>query len=311
MIGLDSVTKEEELEGYPELSGDYRFVFNTDRFLHSKQIGGAKILRYSIRDVQDRPISISVAVLGKEALSGYQATFGGVDADVIDERTAGLLEEVEEDLAQSGVENLVIRVWPDFVDDGLFSQLLLSRDYRIKNEEVNQHLEVTRELLTEKMSKEKNKKLRLCQKEGFTFRQLPASYLPQVYELIVDARVRKQYPVTMSYSELLQVVRKLPEKFRLFGVFDGDILIASAVNIILNKNISYNFYHGDHRDYSHFSPTTMLVEGIYRHSQKENRSFLDLGVSTVDGEVNHGLYTFKKRLGCLDSAKRTFIKQLI
>jgi lipid II:glycine glycyltransferase (peptidoglycan interpeptide bridge formation enzyme) len=87
-------------------------------------------------------------------------------------------------------------------------------------------------------------------------------------------------------------------------------LIAASACIKVNDKILYSFYIGDALSFRPHSPTTLLINGIYRYCQARHYKILDLGISTDKGVLNEGLYAFKKTFGCFDSFKLTFLKQL-
>ena len=299
-----------QFNGYPELSGSYRFVFNTDRFLQTKKNPQLKIVRFQSASLPENPLSIIVSLIEDKAVSGYGATFGGVDCDALDVDVEFFLGEVESKLKDYGVREFEIRMWPEYIDQGRWTVFLRSQGYEVIQNETNQHLEIHQGGFLGGLAKDKIKKLRLAKAQGFEFRSLELGYLKDVFELIVDSRQSKGYPVTMSFQSLYEVMAALPDRYRLYGIFDGELLIAGAVNIRVNDDVSYNFYHGDRLSYRHYSPLTMLVEGVYEKCIKENLKYLDLGISSELGRVNQGLYTFKQRLGCHESRKMVFSKFL-
>ena len=111
----------------------------------------------------------------------------------------------------------------------------------------------------------------------------------------------------MSLEQLQTSINAMPEHYLLFGVYDGNKLIAAAVSVRISRDIMYNFYHGDDVSYRSTSPIVMLVAGIYQYCQQKNISILDLGISSVEGQINQGLFDFKKNLGCESSNKYTYV----
>ena len=97
-----------------------------------------------------------------------------------------------------------------------------------------------------------------------------------------------------------------PDHYLLFTVKDGSKIVAMAVSILVNDHILYDFYHADHDDYQGLSPTIMLVEKIYNYCRMKKIRILDLGISSLDGVKNEGLYRFKNRLGAKECSKKVF-----
>ena len=116
--------------------------------------------------------------------------------------------------------------------------------------------------------------------------------------------------MTMEFEALDKMFRELPEYYLLFGLYSGERLISVVVSVLVDRGILYNFYPGDDVQYRDHSPMVMLLDGIYRYCQTNAIRILDLGISSVDGVLNPGLYRFKKNCGSIDSWKSTYLLEL-
>ncbi len=144
----------------------------------------------------------------------------------------------------------------------------------------------------------------------FTFQELSIEVLEEAYDLFVESRENKGYPVTMSLEQLNSTFHQFPSNYRLFGLYDHHTLIAASVCIVINSSILYDFYHGDRLTYRKKSPVVPLLGNIYDLASKEGFEYLDLGVSTDRGAINEGLYSFKKNLGAISSDKVSYLFSL-
>ncbi len=271
------------------------------------------VWRFVLQESGNPLARIWFAVNGHTAVSGAGATFGSLDyAHGTDE--AALLEFLTTVLAriqESGIHRVQIRHYPFYYapsDLPVRAFRLLGLQPEV--EETNQYLVVDDVAFPDKLRPNERKKLRQCYEAGYAFRQLPAAALPEVYRLVVATRQRRGYPVSMSLAALQAAWAAMPDKYLLFGVFDGDKLIAASVSIRVNRQVLYNFYHADEAAYRSRSPLVRLVEGVYQYCRFQHISYLDLGISSVGGRLNEGLYRFKKNLGCLDAPKITYALNL-
>ena len=159
--------------------------------------------------------------------------------------------------------------------------------------------------------------MKKCKKAAFTFEELSNPDFETIHQLIVKARNRKHFPVSLKLEELKKLFTDFPEEFKLFAVKDQETIIATCVGVIVreneqdNKGILYYFMPADHSDYLNYSPTTMLVDGLYQYCQQNGFVLLDLGISTSKGIPNEGLIRFKHNLGAVDSHKFSFCKILV
>ena len=106
-------------------------------------------------------------------------------------------------------------------------------------------------------------------------------------------------------------ISQFPQNYLLFSVRNGDELMAATIAIIVHRKILYNFLPGSLRKMKHFSPTVLLIDGLYKFCQQRQIDMLDLGISTTkDGKNQNSLISFKERMGGQSSPKYFFAKQI-
>jgi hypothetical protein len=222
-----------------------------------------------------------------------------------------LVEKIEAWSRATGIANLMIRSFPEIYEpdqSALIKETLIGAGFSIKYKDITQVIRVTERSMD--LNTHKKRRLRQAESLDFSFREIPLNHLEEAYSLIVESRVSKGYPVTMTFKELEAMFELFPSDYLLFGVFEKNRLIAASSCIKVNNKILYCFYIGDALAFRPHSPITLLVDGIYRYCQAMHYKILDLGISTDKGVLNNGLYAFKKTFGSVDSFKLTFLKQL-
>ena len=115
--------------------------------------------------------------------------------------------------------------------------------------DINQTLNVSGESFKSQIKVGEKQVLQRSIMKGYLFKKLSLEHLNKIYKLISDTLTRKNYPVTMSYKDIEQTIRAMPDKYLLFGLFDNDRLIAASVSIRVSDNVLYNFYHADDISY--------------------------------------------------------------
>jgi len=295
--------KVQEVYQLPKVKGGH--IFNSAEFQALKP--GEK--KYFVLTEDDRPISrISFNLLEGKAISGHLATFGSIDFSP----TLPLIfftffiSEVVDSLKSYGIQKVIIRHWPLGYTLGYEEANYTMVGFTLLYSDVNQHLKIDHNLFVNRIDSSERSKLNQCIDRGFLFKQLTIEAFPTVYELIEDTHNRKGFPVSMSFNELSTAINSLPDKYLLFGIFDGDTLIAASVSVRISVDVLYNFYHADALLYRSNSPLVMLIGNIYQFCQKENIQLLDIGVSSDNGVINRGLFKFKKNMGCVTSKKLTY-----
>jgi hypothetical protein len=249
------------------------------------------------------------------AKSPLRSPFGSIESSA--SLSADLLERflifVQEELKKMSVKKLSIKHYPNIYNAALTDSLkpiLEILHYKTIATETSSIIPIENENTLEIFHRSEKRKLIKNQRSGCIFQSLPIDQLKTVFEFIQQARVRKNYSLSMSFADLEQTVKKFPDKFFLFGVFLSGDLIAAAITIRVKSNILYDFYH-DHDDaYDELSPVVMLVDGIYRFCFQEKIQLLDLGTSSIGDQPNVGLLHFKTLLGGIPSSKITYEKEL-
>ena len=293
-----------EVEQIPKLEGGH--IFNTPTFQALKK-GNS---RYFVLFKDNQAVARICFFIGNgTAISGYQATFGSIDS----ERPLGIdalsyfLKQTCQILNYEGFEQIIIKHWPtSHTQDNRMHEIFIKLGFQVLNSEVNQHRLVTEEDFQQKIKTGERGKISQSKNKGYVFKILTIHELSNVYNLIQETLTRRDNSVSMSYEELSRAIEMLPEGYLLFGLYDGEKLIAATVSLRISKEILYNFYHADDFAYRTTSPLVMLIQEIYKFCQHEKIKILDLGISSEQGIINQGLFNFKRNLGCESSEKNTY-----
>ncbi len=244
-----------------------------------------------------------------EAVSGYQSTFGSFDVNnsITKEELLFFINELNQTLRSQGISKIHIRHSPSYAQwTHLIEKTLVIMGYVKKQSETNQHIVVTAAPFSSIIKRNVRKKINQCSTQGYSFNIEPLKSLPEIYDLVVATRKRKKYALSMTLDDLHSVMADCPNNYLLFTLRDGPVLIAASVSIILNATTLYNFYHADALEYRTKSPLSALVKSIYEYCQANGYKFLDLGISSLEGKINEGLFTFKENLGAVKSKKNTY-----
>lgn len=246
--------------------------------------------------------------------SPAKGTFGGavtkenLDFDIYED----FFKAVDRYLWLNGAKRIEIILPPMCHNPSTFSinyNILSRQNYVVGNQELNYALIIDNQPFLSKINDPNRKRhLNKCLQDGFTTQQLDNSFYQQAHSLIVENGNRKGFTFSMSYEQVMQMVYTFPEKFLFFGVFNQNILVASSICVVVNPVILYVFAWGNLDNMQSYSPITLIADHIYEYAQKNNFKIMDIGISTYKGEPNLGLIQFKKKLGCQESLKLSFVK---
>jgi hypothetical protein len=248
-----------------------------------------------------------------EAKSPYKMAFGGFEFSEhlpykqIDEWVEFLMDFCKKKLSKSlQITSYPFSYAPE--QSHILTQIFLHKGFEIIQSEITHYLPITNNPFIEQLHPSEKRRLQKCKKANFRFELLENYQISEVHQFIQACRERKNFPMSMTLEALSQTIQAFPEQYLVFAVKDKDKIVALTVAIVINANILYNFYPADSPDCLSFSPTVMLIEGLYEFCQKENFTLLDLGISTDKGLANEGLIRFKKNLGAKSALKLSFLK---
>jgi hypothetical protein len=114
----------------------------------------------------------------------------------------------------------------------------------------------------------------------------------------------------MTLPQLKHTIQNGKNDFFLFGIFQGNEMIAASISVKVSHRILYDFYHAHPKLVDSLSPVVALMEGMYTYCIQQEFKLLDLGTSAVDKQINFSLLNFKTQLGGKPSLKLTFEKDL-
>jgi hypothetical protein len=247
------------------------------------------------------------------AVSPCAASFGSVEfsEDLPDTELSRFIDMVVTYGKQLPVQGIRIVNYPDCylpVHSQRLRALLLNAGFAMKYEELNQHLPVTSRSFIDSLHASEYRRLRKCQRAGFTTQIRKNPDIDELFAFIRKARLRKNLPLSINSKELANLLNNFSDVCPVFSVQNGDQLIAACLGIRVAPDVLYYFLPADHEDYQQFSPSVLLVNALYTYCQQQQIPLLDLGISTSQEIRNEGLIQFKNHLGAVQSAKFVFEK---
>ena len=121
------------------------------------------------------------------------------------------------------------------------------------------------------------------------------------------SREAKGFEQSMSLVGLQSAQSNLHEAYKVIVCREEEGLIGGwALMVVVSKEIIYLFITANNPERSGgYSPTIALINFAYAYAQGEGARILDLGTASLGGEVNEGVFAFKKSLGAILGCKKT------
>jgi hypothetical protein len=295
---------------------DWCAIFNTSEFFNLHKTGRAFYFQLCL----GHPLQCVGVVHFTETEPGSfrsprRGTFGGFEfnrplrVEVIER----FVDAVEQVLMNNGARRIELLDPPatfDACNSGVLANVLCRRGYVPQTPDLAYLLRIDGTPLSEKLKPSRRQRIHRCQRQGITVAQVGPDRHKEVYDVIVENRNSRHFPVTMTYDAIAEMVQAFPDRMNFFGVFDGSAMIASSICVKVSSSVLYVFYWGDRPGYEQFSPVTLLAQSIYDYAQQARFNLIDFGTATNRGVPIYGLINFKREIGCFPSPKSTYVKLL-
>ena len=128
----------------------------------------------------------------------------------------------------------------------------------------------------------------------------------EIYDLIYQNRAKFGRPIFMTLKDILDTGNLWPADFFKVIRDDGTIL-ASAIFYRSHPDICYAVFWGDNETGRPLRAMDYLVFNLWSYYKDMGFKYIDLGISTEDGNPNEGLLRFKESHEATSSLRYTFI----
>ena len=251
---------------------------------------------------------------GDLARSPLRAPFGSFlfSPRILAQTLQEFIVEVERLLTRKGISRVRLTEPPALYRkrEGLLQTILLNRGYQIQLAELSSIIRIDRISFEDKIDRGEKGRLRQARKKGLTFRLLKIDKLRLAYQFILACSKERDHSLSMTIEDLQATAAVFRNEFVLSAVYLQEEMVGASVALRVHPQILYNFYSGHLKKYDSLSPIVSLLGGLYGYCEKQQIQLLDLGTSSLKGQLNFSLLNFKLRLGAEPSIKLSFEKEL-
>jgi hypothetical protein len=131
----------------------------------------------------------------------------------------------------------------------------------------------------------------------------------QFFDFLSSCRSEQGLAINIDYPTLTALKLAFPNNFEIWIVKKDHKWISAVLMTKVCNGIWYYYLPGTLNAFKSLSPMVLLLDHLINHYKKTS-DIIDLGVSSIQGEKQTGLYQFKKHMGAQDMEKITFQKRL-
>lgn len=285
----------------------HSWIFNQKVYHEHNAIGD--IICCGLKDTfGNTTIALCINFDNKHAISLPKCPSAGIEFfSEISERDADYF--IEKILDHFPNRSIQIRQSPEFYQTYQVPEIesiLQTRGFD-KTEEINHHVDLKDSNLFRRIHKMQIRKIEKCQDVGFTFQNGATMPHLEIYQFIKKCRNQQGLEPNISEEHFIRLLSQLPEHYGIFNVLSpAGELAACTITLKVNDTIVYNFLPAFDRKFKEYSPIALLNYEMYGDLKSQGFKYLDLGISSINGEPQKGLVDFKERMGGINSNRCTY-----
>lgn len=130
------------------------------------------------------------------------------------------------------------------------------------------------------------------------------------YEILLENMEKFSGQPTHSRQEVNWLIKKFPERVRIFNVTHDGLTIASSLVFKCNSQVLLVFYWAQRQDAIHLHPKNFLISELAKYAMANQIRYIDFGPQTLKMEPFYGVTMFKESLGGNGLLRKSYVLSL-
>ena len=259
----------------------------------------------NLKKIQTKHFCLIGELKKNELQSLPRSPFGGIFLAPEVSNAEESIQSLKSYFADNSINQVAITNPPPIYKHFVSGEVLMRYGFTLTLKNINQHIELNN-FDAGKLHKMEQRKLRSLESGDFLFRKLPTSMLDEVYSFLLECRIQQGLSINIEREHLKYLAATLPSSYEFFGIFLGKKLISALIVVKVMKTTVYYYLPGTAPSYKKNSPMVLLLFKVAQYYKKQGFKYLDLGLSSINGIKQAGLFDFKERMGAEALAKVTY-----
>lgn len=184
-----------------------------------------------------------------------------------------------------------------FPNDFIFNDSFLKKKSKIKFIDINQEISLRNGPV---VNRNRKREAKAALESGLKF---TVAHYKEVYDILLTNRKSKGIRFGISLDKVKKFSES-PSTTFLFKITQLDEILSVAMCLKVSRSIVHVYAWGHNPDIANSQKSiSLLAIEITKFFTNLGFDTLCLGISSVEGVVNHGLYNFKKTLGAYESSR--------
>lgn len=157
---------------------------------------------------------------------------------------------------------------------------------------------LTEDTLLSSFDEKTRNKVRQAERAGV---QVSLSEEYALYWTILESNLGERHAVkpTHTLEEIQRLLSLFPDAIRLFGAYEGKILMAGILTVDVTERATYCKYIAQDFSFQKKRPLNLLITTVLRDCLERHKEVLDLGVAMAEEKtgLHEGIFVFKEGFG--------------
>ena len=261
---------------------------------------------------EDNPsIGLLVGLKDGKLCSPFSAPFGGFHYSheyIFYNMVHEFLSDLKEYVAREGLKQVAITLPPDLYQVNMnakFINAFIRLGFKMEVPDLNSCIDLKKfDGVWVKSVVAQN--CRKAIKHGLAWSEATERQeFEEAYKVIHSNREDQGRKILMNLEDILEVKKIFPVDFFLIRENNGNS-IGAAIFYRGHEKIVQGIFLGDDLEKRNLGTMNYMYSNIYEYYKALGYDYIDLGVSSLEGEPNHGLIRFKELHNCKTSLRFTF-----
>ena len=295
---------------------DYRRYFPTDPspfisepFVSLVELKQERIIRLMMQD--ESSIGLLVGLKNGVLRSPFSAPFGGFHYKheyMFFDIVFNFLSDLKEYVKSKGIKKIIITLPPDLYQVNMNAKLVnafIQLGYTMGLPDINNWVNLN-EFDGTWVKSVVAQNCRKAVKHGLTWSvATERKELEETYQVIYNNREEQGRKIFMTLEDILEVRKVFPVDFFQIREKNGNI-VGASIFYRGHEKIIQGVFMGDDMEKRNLGTMNYMYSNIYEYYKELGYEYIDLGVSSLEGEPNHGLIRFKELHNNKTSLRFTF-----
>ena len=208
-------------------------------------------------------------------------------------------------LEENKTKNFTVRIPPQSHFFALWQLNKISLEnigFKHMYSDTNQTIDLTQD--TPSFNRNRTRLLARARSFGMKFESVE---IGEAHRVIRNNRESRGFPISMTSKSIELLSNSVPRIIKSYGVSYEGRTVASSIVFSVSHDLAYVFMWGhEPKETESGAAMAFMAFGLFDVYKKMGFSKMCLGTSSVNGELNPGLYQFKASLGAYSEPRDTY-----